>query len=286
MPAPWRDAQSAGFLGSALVTSWLYNKPLRHRPDRLAIDARDTTCHPPCGKAAAAGGRFHSPTCRSRDLVSMVFGALFLLGYFWPSVATFIEANTALNLGSWLGIFAIILSPFSRKSRSDFRQDFDRSYSRFYIVRPPLQRMNCTIVKQLPNHCVPACLESVAKDSGLTSITQEDIVRQFRTVFPNGVLNDVNKSPNVGDVVRHLGLADEIYRIQFQGIENLAELHQENEILLMWSDPAKHCVRVCGCDPSSQLVTVMDPEQDELQTYDVAQLNSLDCSLVFFKRRH
>ena len=30
----------------------------------------------------------------------------------------------------------------------------------------------------------------------------------------------------------------------------------------------------------------MDPEQDELQTYDVAQLNSLDCSLVFFKRRH
>lgn len=94
----------------------------------------------------------------------VVFGGLFLLGYFWPSVATFIEANNALNVGSWLGIIAITLSPLSRKSRSDFREDFNRSYSRFYIARPPPHTMNCTIVKQLPNHCVPACLESVAKD--------------------------------------------------------------------------------------------------------------------------
>jgi hypothetical protein len=215
----------------------------------------------------------------------VVFGGLFLLGYFWPSVATFIEANNALNVGSWLGIIAIMLSPLSRKSRSDFREDFNRSYSRFYIARPPPHRMNCTIVKQLPNHCVPACLESVAKDSGITSATQEDIVRQFPSVFPNGVLNDVNKSPNLEDVVRALGLADGICRIRFQGIENLAELHRENEILLMWEEPAKHCVRVFGCDLGSQLARVMDPAQDELQTYDVAQLNSLARDLVFFKRR-
>jgi len=162
-----------------------------------------------------------------------VFGALFLLGYFWPSVAALIKANDALNLGSWLGFVAIILSPLSRKSRSDFREDFERSYSRFYTVPTPSHTMNCTIVRQLPNHCVPACLESVAKDSGITSITQEGIVRQFPSVFPNGVLNDLNKSPNLENVVRDLGLADGIYRIQFQGIENLAELHRENEILLM-----------------------------------------------------
>jgi len=66
----------------------------------------------------------------------VVFGSLFLLGYFWPSVATSIESNNALNVGSWLGIIAIILSPLSKKSRSDYREDFDRSYSRFYTVQP------------------------------------------------------------------------------------------------------------------------------------------------------
>jgi len=67
----------------------------------------------------------------------VLFGGLFLIGYFWPSVAIFVEANNALNLGSWLGIIAILLSPLSKKSRSDFKEDFDRSYSRFYTVQPP-----------------------------------------------------------------------------------------------------------------------------------------------------
>jgi hypothetical protein len=71
--------------------------------------------------------------------VGVVFGVLFLLGYFWPSAATFLEANAALNVGSWLGIVAIILSPLSKKSRSDFREDFDRSYSRFYTVSPTVR---------------------------------------------------------------------------------------------------------------------------------------------------
>ena len=133
-------------------------------------------------------------------------------------------------------------------------------------------------------HCVPACLESVAKDSGI-SITQQDIVRQFPSVFPNGVLNDLNKSPDLGNVVRDLGLADGICEIRLKSIENLAELHRENEILLMWEKVAKHCVRVCDCDPSSQLVAVMDPEQGELQKYDAARLNSLAPSLVSFQKK-
>src|SRR5207247_10125187 len=141
-----------------------------------------------------------------------------------------VNAKAALNLASGLGLLAIIPALRSTKSRSDFREHFERSYSRFYTVPTPSHTMNCTIVRQLPNHCVPACLESVAKDSGITSIAQEGIVRQFPSVFPNGVLNDLNKSPNLENVVRDLGLADGIYRIQFQGIENLAELHRENEI--------------------------------------------------------
>ena len=146
--------------------------------------------------------------------------------------------------------------------------------------------MNCTLVKQLPNHCVPACLESVAKDSGINSITQDNIVRQFPSVFPNGVLNDLDKSPNLESVVRDLGLADGICRIRFKDIENLADLHRGNEILLMWEKVAKHCVRVCGCDLSFQSVAVMDPQEGDLQNYDVARLNSLVPTLVFFKRSH
>jgi hypothetical protein len=144
--------------------------------------------------------------------------------------------------------------------------------------------MKCTIVRQQPDHCVPACLESIARDTGV-SITQTEIVRRFPSVFPGGVLNDVGKSPNLGDVIRDLGLADTAYQTQFQGFENLTALHKENEVLLMWSDPAKHCVRTCSCDVSSQRVAVMDPEQDKLQIYDVARLKSLKLSLVYFKRR-
>ena len=56
----------------------------------------------------------------------------FLVGFFWPSAAAWLDGNAALNGGTWLGIFAIVLSPLSKKSRSDFREDFDRSYARFY----------------------------------------------------------------------------------------------------------------------------------------------------------
>ena len=62
----------------------------------------------------------------------LVFGSLFLIGFLWPAVAARVEANHALDLGCWLGIIAIVLSPLSRKSRSDFRVDFDRSYGPFY----------------------------------------------------------------------------------------------------------------------------------------------------------
>ena len=64
----------------------------------------------------------------------LIFGLLFLLGFFWPSVAASVQANSALNLGVSLGTIAIILSPLSKKSRSDFWEDFDRSYARFYTA--------------------------------------------------------------------------------------------------------------------------------------------------------
>jgi hypothetical protein len=62
----------------------------------------------------------------------VVFGVLFFIGFCWPSVAASVKHNLALNLGVNLGTIAIVLSPLSKKSRSDFRADFDRSYGQFY----------------------------------------------------------------------------------------------------------------------------------------------------------
>jgi hypothetical protein len=67
-------------------------------------------------------------------LLSVIF---FLVGFFSPSAAAWLDGNAALNVGSWLGIFAILLSPLSKKSRADYREDFDRSYARFYTDLGP-----------------------------------------------------------------------------------------------------------------------------------------------------
>ncbi len=56
----------------------------------------------------------------------------FAFGFLWPSAAESLYNNAAFNLGLWLGTFAILLSPLSKKGRADFREDFDRSYGRFY----------------------------------------------------------------------------------------------------------------------------------------------------------
>jgi len=67
----------------------------------------------------------------------LVFGALFLVGFLWPSVVGWLESNAALNVGTWLGIAGILVSPLSKKSRADFQAGFDRSYGRFYTHVPP-----------------------------------------------------------------------------------------------------------------------------------------------------
>jgi hypothetical protein len=62
---------------------------------------------------------------------------LFVIGFFWPSAVRWVESNAALNVGTWLGIAGILVSPLSKKSRADFQADFDRSYGRFYTHVPP-----------------------------------------------------------------------------------------------------------------------------------------------------
>jgi hypothetical protein len=74
------------------------------------------------------------PTVFGRILATPViwFVALTVVGFLWPSAAEFLENNSAFNLGTWLGTIAIILSPLSKQTRSDFRADFDKAYRRFF----------------------------------------------------------------------------------------------------------------------------------------------------------
>ena len=60
------------------------------------------------------------------------FIGLLSVGYFWPWIADFVDTNTAVRLGMWLGTVAIVLTPLSAKGRSDFRVDFDKAYQKFY----------------------------------------------------------------------------------------------------------------------------------------------------------
>lgn len=66
--------------------------------------------------------------------IVVLFVILFLVGFLWPSAAAWVAGNAALNVGTWVGMIGILLSPLSSKSRSDFRADFDRSYGQFYTA--------------------------------------------------------------------------------------------------------------------------------------------------------
>lgn len=64
--------------------------------------------------------------------VVILAAAGFLVGWSRPAAAEYLCSNMALNLSWNLGIIAIILSPLSKKCRSDSMQDFDKAYRRFY----------------------------------------------------------------------------------------------------------------------------------------------------------
>src|ERR1035437_10072934 len=57
---------------------------------------------------------------------------LFLIGWFFPTVATWIYNNEPLNIEGNLGFALILFSPISKKARNDFRDDFDKAWGRYY----------------------------------------------------------------------------------------------------------------------------------------------------------
>lgn len=61
------------------------------------------------------------------------FVVLFLIGFIFPSAAIWLSNNQTLNIGASFGTLAILLTPLSKKGRSDFREDFNKSWGKFFI---------------------------------------------------------------------------------------------------------------------------------------------------------
>lgn len=61
------------------------------------------------------------------------FSVFFLLRWLFPSAYSWVINNETLTIGFLFGVGAILLSPFFKKSRDDFRSDFDKSYGRYYV---------------------------------------------------------------------------------------------------------------------------------------------------------
>ena len=66
-------------------------------------------------------------------------GLFFILGWIFPSIIDWLSKNETLSIGIAFGFLAILFSPLSKKTRKDFRSDFDKSYGRYYITQNNLQ---------------------------------------------------------------------------------------------------------------------------------------------------
>jgi hypothetical protein len=146
-----------------------------------------------------------------------------------------------------------------------------------------IKMKKCSIVRQLPNHCVTACIVSVLHDVGIEA-TQVELVNQYSEIFPNGVLDDVNKPYNLERVFIDYGLTDRIYRVSYN-LYALRDFHNNDNIviLLMWTKQAKHCIRFCGFTDDTSKVIVMDPEHDVLQTHPISWLDSVCPDIIYFE---
>ena len=61
---------------------------------------------------------------------------IFFFAYFFQSGYNWVLNNETLFIGLIVGFIAILLSPLSKKARTDFRSDFDKSYGKYYTDQP------------------------------------------------------------------------------------------------------------------------------------------------------
>jgi hypothetical protein len=111
-----------GFVFSLFATAQIVLPLLMGLPRAVRLIAKGAM------RSAVIGRLFIVPL----TWVVLLFAIGFAFGFVWPASAESLYKNVAFNLGCWLGILAVLLSPLSKKGRADFREDFERSYAKFY----------------------------------------------------------------------------------------------------------------------------------------------------------
>lgn len=145
------------------------------------------------------------------------------------------------------------------------------------------------IVHQKPNHCVPACLESIFFDSDIgVNKKQDEIVQENPNIFNDGGAVIVNAPMRLGDVFKRYNIAVScIYNGMNEkyGFDQLKAMALEhcNKILLMWRNGTQHCVRFVGIEPDDS-IKVMDPQldKDEYLVYTKTEQAQLNFGIICF----
>lgn len=76
---------------------------------------------------------------------------IFLLGFFIPSLNTWIQANIPFQAGNSFGFIAIILTPLFKKGREDFKSDYDKSFGKYYTKNQLFEKEIKSLTKLYTN---------------------------------------------------------------------------------------------------------------------------------------
>jgi hypothetical protein len=70
----------------------------------------------------------------------IIWAIVFLfIGWIFPSAVNWVSKNETLCIGLAFGSIAILFTPISKKGRTDFRSDFNKSYGRYYTDQDAFQ---------------------------------------------------------------------------------------------------------------------------------------------------
>ena len=120
------------------------------------------------------------------------------------------------------------------------------------------------LVKQNPNHCVPACLASILSDQDIgIDKSQDEIVKDNPEVFnKEGVLIDSYK---LESVFKKYGVSvcfkqeDKSEKYDIKKLKHIAS-NSNNKILLIWRAESNHCVHFLSIKSNGD-IEVMDPQR-------------------------
>lgn len=77
--------------------------------------------------------------------------AIFLLGFFIPSVNDWVKGNIPFQVGTNFGFLAILITPIFKNGRDDFKSDYDKSYGKYYTKNQLFEKEIISLTKLYTN---------------------------------------------------------------------------------------------------------------------------------------